>query len=55
MNDAAKAQVSSIGSVDIDDDGSCYVDRCLKTETDRNFCKLTAVCVKLTGYGNINN
>ncbi|KAL5249183.1 hypothetical protein ACHWQZ_G018138 [Mnemiopsis leidyi] len=55
MNDAAKAQVSSIGSVDIDDDGSCYVDRCLKTETDRNFCKLTAVCVKLTGNEYMKN
>ena len=49
MNDAARALVSSIGSVDVDDDGSCSVDSCLKTENDRNFCKLTAICVKLTG------
>ena len=49
MNDAARKLVNSIGSVAMDDGGSCSIDKCLKTETDRNFCRLTAICIKLTG------
>merc|ERR1712003_408803 len=49
MNDAARALVNSIGGVAVGDDGSCSIYKCLEKETRRNFCKLTAVCAKLTG------
>lgn len=55
MNDAARALVNSIGSVGVDDDGTCHINNCLTTENDANFCKLSAVCSKLTGDEYVKN
>ena len=49
MTEAARELVNSIGSVPVNDDGTCSIENCLEKETDKNFCELSAICVKLTG------
>ena len=48
LTDANRARITSIGSIDINDDGTCSIENCLNNPGHR-WCKLTAVCKKLTG------
>merc|ERR1712176_89734 len=44
-----RVRINSIGAVDINDDGSCSMENCLTNPAGHQWCKLTAVCKKLTG------
>ena len=44
MNEGARAKVNSIGSVELNSDGSCSIDDCLKDKSAEKFCKLTVIC-----------
>ncbi|KAL5252435.1 hypothetical protein ACHWQZ_G015268 [Mnemiopsis leidyi] len=44
-----RARINSIGAVDINGDGTCSMSDCLTEPQDHQWCKLTAVCKKLTG------
>eukprot|EP00116_Pleurobrachia_bachei_P018629 sb/3478891/ len=47
LSEDVKAQISSISSVQPNAAGVCAMENCL--ETEGQFCKLTAICTKLTG------
>jgi len=49
LTDVNRARINSIGAVGINDDGSCSMTDCLKNPHGHQWCKLTAVCKKLTG------
>merc|ERR1712176_61730 len=44
-----RVRINSIGAVGINDDGSCSMENCLTNPAGHQWCKLTAVCKKLTG------
>jgi len=46
---ASRAKINSIGSVEMNEDGSCTMSDCLTNPHGHQWCKLTAVCKKLTG------
>ena len=46
MNDAAREQINSIGTVALNDDGSCSIENCVNEGEDK-MCKLSAICEKL--------
>jgi len=49
ISDSSRSKINSIGSVDVNDDGSCTLSDCLVNQHAHMWCKLTAVCKKLTG------
>ncbi|XP_063693608.1 uncharacterized protein LOC134825361 [Bolinopsis microptera] len=49
LTSANKARIKSISSIDVNDDDSCSMDNCLDNPSASMWCKLTAICKKLTG------
>ena len=50
LSESNKDRINSISAVAINDDGSCSMENCLENSAENMWCKLTAICKKLTGY-----
>lgn len=49
LSEGNRAKISSISSVEPDENGVCAIENCMEAKNPNTFCKLTAICTKLTG------